>query len=399
LYAWSSFVPALRETYALTTAQTQLIFGGLIAVFTLSMIPAGRLLNRIGPKKIAGSGAVLFGIGYLIASYSGGAFSILLLGISVIAGIGTGLCYVCPLALCGQWFPEQKGLVTGIAVAGFGGGALFLSYTGKHLFLLGWDVLEIFRWTGVMYGLLIFAAAMVLKLPCPAKAISAMPRRFTLPRLVQERFYWGMVTGMFSGTFAGLLVIGNLQPIALSRGISPAAASLRISAFALGNAAGRIAWGRFADVFGIRIVGRTLAFLAFSLTLLLLTCGSAMGFICASALIGFGFGACFVIYATLIGSRYGLDQVSRVYPTVFLAYGISGIVGPYVGGWLFDITSSYAPAIAAGIGIVAAGRLISHRLMQSHSTQLHRCEVQYERTAGFDRHGQQVRSERYGRVG
>ena len=153
LYAWSAFVPALKKAHDLSTAQTQLIFGSLIAVFTVSMVVAGRLLSRVSPRWIAAAGGIAFGGGYWIASRSGGSFGLLLLGVGIVTGIGTGFCYVCPLTMCAKWFPERKGLVTGLAVAGFGGGAVVLSYLVEFFFSRGMGVLEVFGLIGVLYGI------------------------------------------------------------------------------------------------------------------------------------------------------------------------------------------------------------------------------------------------------
>jgi OFA family oxalate/formate antiporter-like MFS transporter len=364
LYAWTSFVPALTSSHGLSTAQTQVIFGALIAVFTVAMVFAGRLLERWGPRLVAGTGSLLLGLGYLIASFSGGEFSILLLGIGVVAGVGTGFGYVCPLATCMKWFPTHKGLVTGIAVAGFGGGAVLLSALAEWLLSRGVSVLMVFRWLGICYGAATVAAALVLRFP----ASSATARRQPIPMvsaLMRDPFFWALVAGMFCGTFAGLLVIGNLKPMALSGGIPPRLVVGAICAFAVGNATGRIVWGQGVDRFGVRAISVSLAALAVALCGLFATRDSAMVFVSISALIGFGFGACFVIYAALVATRYSPERFACIYPLVFLAYGAAGITGPWVGGWLYDRTAGYNVSIALGIAVVVAGLSASAWLIRT----------------------------------
>lgn len=367
LYAWSTFVPALRDSYGLSTAQTQLVFGGLIAVFTLSMVYAGKLLHWRGPTQVAGTGAVLFGVGYLTASLSGGTLPMMLLGVSGFAGIGTAFCYVCALAMCVRWFPARKGLATGVAVAGFGGGAILLSSLAKRLFLQGVDVLAIFRWVGVSYGCVMIGSALLLRWPSAYEGTHIRPAP-PLRGLLRDRFFWVLVIGMFCGTFAGLLVIGNLGPMALTSGLSSSVAVGAVSAFAVGNTAGRIAWGWIADKIRVRVIPLSLAALAVA------TCGlvpwstKATVFITLSMFVGFGFGACFVIYATMTASHYGPDRVGSVYPLVFLAYGVAGIGGPWIGGWLYDTTASYELACLASVVVVLTGLLASSRLLWS-STQ------------------------------
>lgn len=349
LYAWSEFVPALTESHGLSTAQTQLIFGTLIAVFALSMVAAGRLLNRICPRWVAAAGGLAFGGGYWIASQSGGDFIWLFLGIGLVTGIGTGFCYVCPLAMCAKWFPDRKGLATGIAVAGFGGGAVLLSHVGAFLFSRGMGVLEIFRFIGLLYGTVIFISALLFRMP---GGDAAKQPPFEYDVLTRDRTFWGLALGMFAGTFAGLLVIGNLKPMILSAGVTSAIATLAISAFAAGNAFGRISWGWVTDRFGVNTIPVSLTFLAAMILLSWFFMGSPAGAIVVSALLGAGFGACFVVYAAQIASHYGSDHLAGIYPLVFLAYGLSGLAGPWVGGWVYDHTQSYSLGLLLSLAVL-----------------------------------------------
>src|SRR6056297_3235109 len=105
VYAWSVLGDALETDHGLTKGQTGLIFGVTIAVFTIVMIPAGRLLKKFGPRKLAAFGSILFAAGYLLASFSRGQFPLLVVGIGVLTGAGIGAGYVCPLTVGMKWFP------------------------------------------------------------------------------------------------------------------------------------------------------------------------------------------------------------------------------------------------------------------------------------------------------
>ncbi|MFP4214750.1 MAG: MFS transporter [Planctomycetota bacterium] len=362
IYAWSSLVPALKESVHLSTAQTQIIFGVLFATFTVSMVVAGRLLDRLGPRVIAGIGGLFFGAGYFLASFSGGHLAVMLLGISLLAGVGTGLGYVCPLATCMKWFPDKRGLVTGISMAGFGGGAVLLAGLAEHLLSRGVHVLMVFRWIGIGYGVALLIASAMLSFPDAGKGVR--PRRAPVAKaLLRDPFFLSLVLGMFCGTFAGMLVIGNLKPIGLSAGIPAASASAAIGAFAIGNASGRIIWGWISDRTDHRMVPVKLAALGLPLALLAWVSSPTL-FVLVSFAVGFGFGACFVLYAAQVAARYGLARVGGVYPIVFLAYGVAGLVGPVLGGWLYDTTASYTPAIAVSCGVVAVGLIGSILLLR-----------------------------------
>ena len=356
IYAWSEFVPALTTDYHLSQAQAQLVFGVNIAVFTFSMIFAGRLQDKYGPRPVAAIGGILFSIGYIIASLSEGHFLPIFLGIAVIAGAGIGFTYVCPIATCIKWFPNRKGLVSGLAVAGFGGGAVLLSALAGIMFSTGKDVLEVFRFIGCVYGAAIIICAFILTNP---KGFAKCEPKHLLPfsTILNDKAFWRLTVGMFTGTFAGLLVIGNLKPIGLASGVSDIAATAAISSFAIGNAMGRISWGAITDRFCWRAIPVSLSFLALTVAALLFNFHIGWIFILISALVGFGFGACFVVYMSQTVNIYGAERLGSVYPLIFFAYGISGILGPTAGGWLYDISATFSVAIITAAAVAAIGAI------------------------------------------
>lgn len=355
IYAWSEFVPQLSASHGISVAQSQLIFGVSIATFTGAMVWSARLVERRGPRMVASIGGALFGLGYLVAAFSGGTFPLLLLGVGILAGVGTGFGYACPLPVCMRWFPEHKGLVAGIAVAGFGGGAVLLSFLADQLMRRGLDVLTVFQWVAIAYAVAMLLAAQVVRFPTPPAADRARPTP-SLAALLRDRSFAALVVGMFSGTFAGLLVIGNLKPLGLSAGLSPTWATWTISVFAAGNVAGRIFWGRIADRLRQWSIHVSLVFLACALILLTLAGMQwPTAVVGSSFLVGFGFGACFVVYAAHTARRFGDDLFGRTYPLVFLAYGVAAIIGPWVGGWLYGVSAGYSTALWASVGVVIAG--------------------------------------------
>jgi len=355
IYAWSTFIPHLGKDHGLGTGQCGLIFGLAILVFTLIMPLSGWVLTHQGPQFTAGIAAVLFMAGYILASVSGGSFAWLLLGLGVVAGAGIGFGYVCPLSVCMKWFPKKKGLVTGVAVSGFGGGAILLSSIAEILLTRGMDVLIFFRWFGICAGLLLCGAALLLADPPGAKAGAA--QRGSMSALSTPLF--ALVSmGMFAGTFAGLLIIGNLTPLVMKAGLTEGQATISVSVFAAGNALGRIAWGQVFDHLQYRSIPLSLVSFALTAGLLLLPLPMWLMFF-AVALLGFGFGANFVIYASTVSRYFGGAAFPRLYPICFLAYGIAGLMGPGVGGFLADLTGTYALPLAVSIALVLAAGMYS----------------------------------------
>jgi MFS transporter, OFA family, oxalate/formate antiporter len=356
LYAWSTFTPWLADSYGINTAQAGFIFGMTIAVFTIVTIFAGRLLAVKGPRLTAAIGALLFICGYALASFSKGFYPLLLLGIGGIAGAGIGFGYVCPLSVGMKWFPKKKGLVTGVSVAGFGAGAILLSSVAEFFLLGGMDVLIFFRWQGAVSGLVLISGALLLADP-PGTKKSGTGFTFEHSMLFTAPFGI-MLLGMFAGTFAGLLTVGNLIPLMIESGLSHESAVVAISIFAVGNTLGRIAWGHIFDYVNYKSIPLSLTSFALALMLLLLPLPALFLYLIVG-LLGFSFGANFVIYASSISHYFGSTLFPRLYPICFLAYGLAGIIGPGAGGYLFDQTGSFLMAILLSFIIIAGAGLLS----------------------------------------
>jgi OFA family oxalate/formate antiporter-like MFS transporter len=248
-----------------------------------------------------------------------------------------------------KWFPDKKGLVTGAAVAGFGGGAVLLSSIAEHFLHQGVDVMIFFRWYGIVSGTILLTSALFLANP-PSEAYAGQEQKkasvLSLPFAV-------ITLGMFSGTFAGLLIIGNLTPIVLNAGLMENQAVFSISIFAIGNAIGRISWGHISDSIGFKTIPLSLICFAVFCVLLLLPLSSGL-LLTTVGLLGFGFGANFVIYASTISHFFGVEAFPKLYPLCFLGYGIAGIIGPGLGGFIADATGSYNTALYISIALVSA---------------------------------------------
>lgn len=359
IYAWSTFVPCLEKSYDLSKGECGLVFGVTIAVFTIAMTQAGRLMSLKGARFTAAMGAILFTAGYLVASLSNGSFSLLLIGIGVVSGTGIGFGYVCPLSVAMKYFPNKKGLVTGVAVAGFGGGAILLASIAGSL-LKTMDVLLLFRYLGLTAGAILLLASLFLVEPQTMD--KANINEGNTPSVFNVQF--GLLAlGIFSGTFAGLLLIGNLTQIVSENGLTMTQSAATVSIFALGNVVGRVFWGYAFDKLNYKCIPISLLFFALLIPTLLLSPAQWAIMICVG-LIGFGFGANFVVYAGAITLYFGTEHFSKLYPICFLAYGVAGVTGPGIGGRLADSSGSYNTAIYLSTAMVTATAILIFILLR-----------------------------------
>ncbi|MCX7786137.1 MAG: MFS transporter [Spirochaetes bacterium] len=351
IYAWSTLVGPLQTQLEFSRFQSGLVYGIMIGIFAFATIPAGRWYLRIGPRRTGMIGAALFTFGYWIASFSQGKFFLFLLGLGLVTGTGIGFGYVCPLSVGMKWFPHRKGLITGIMVAGFGFGALYLS-SGMEILLSRYDVLTVIRIVGTTSGGIAFIAASLLSEPIGRKVPHASAL-FHLKTLVHSTKFLILWMGMFTGTFSGLLISGHLKPLLREYGLLDSLAAFGVPVFALGNTAGRLIWGRWYDHWGPqRTVQRSIGVLLASVMLLLVGRIPVLSFLAVLG-IGFGFGSCFVIYASSVADLFGVQNVPRIYPLLFGGYGISALLGPTIGGILSDVTNSYSWGLGLSIVLLS----------------------------------------------
>lgn len=363
VYAWSIFVGPLQSEFGFTTAQTQIVYGLIIGIFTIGMLFVNKVLRKYGPRVSAMVGAVLFFGGYIVASTSHGDLLRLILGMSLLSGIGMAFGYVTVLNNLVKWFPRNKGLATGLAVSGFGGGAILLSQIARPLLAGGWQVMDIFRMVGLIYGFLFLAGSLVLTTPSGYQP-GAAEGRVEIKRMLKDRRFWVLFYVFFAGTFAGLLFNGNLKPIGQSYGVSANAAVLAISLFSIGNAAGRIIWGLVHDMLGgKKAVMASLSLLAVFMIVLLIGSGSDIRFMLVAFVLGLNFGANFVTYASDVADIWGIGRLDIIYPAVSVAYGVAGILGPIAGGLIRDATGSYYIAIIIGAVVCSSGILVYGLMM------------------------------------
>jgi len=414
IYAWSAFATPLKgvvatdttaaipSEFAFTATETQAIFAAGLATFAIFTIIGGRLSKRYGPRNIALLGGLLLGFGYILASFVGASFPLKLLSLGVIGGAGIGLAYVVPIAVGVKWFPDKKGLVSGLAVAGFGFGAfiwillanpppvlgyngLITQQAGRFAYTIA-NVDFAFRIYGILFLILVVIGSLVMVYPPsgwkpkgwkPSKEgdfdsekSSLMPKEM----LKTRQFYllWMM---FLIGALAGLMVIGNIKIFAEGADGFQRFGFSQVNAetFAIIGAAiclpifngiGRIAWGKISDNIGrkraifIMCIFQGIMMLAFYYST-----ANPIFFYVAAALIGFNFGANFALFPAATADSFGSENVGLNYGFVFTSYGVGGIVGPILAGIVKDAGLSFLYAFipAAILCFIAAGLALIYK--------------------------------------
>ncbi|MDX1286358.1 MAG: OFA family MFS transporter, partial [Draconibacterium sp.] len=383
IYAWSVFTPTLKAE-GWSSENTQWVFAVGLASFALFMVFAGKKLNSWGPRTLAWAGGIILGIGYLLAGLIGGTnFIALLILIGLIGGMGIGFAYVVPIAVGMRWFPDKKGMITGLAVAGFGFGAMIwvkLAGSWGHL-IENMGLSTTFTIYGIAFAAMVIIGGLWMKFPPAgwkpkgyedkqaAKTTAASDKKdFTSSEMLGKlQFYLIFLTFVFSAG-AGLMSIGlmKLYPMQalMDSGISETAASAISGTaiavfFSLANGLGRILWGMLSDVLG-RKTSIVIMTAVQGVTVILFTfmAGNEILLYLGATLIGFNFGGNFALFPTITADTFGAKNVGQNYPFVFLAYGVGGIAGPILGGKMGDLNNFALAFTISGIAVLVGTLLI-----------------------------------------
>ncbi len=389
VYAWSFFQTMLVRDVGWTFSQTAAAFS--ITIFTLgvSAAAAGQALPRLGPRFLAVLGSVLFSSGYLLASLALSLDSIWLfyLGYGVIGGAGIGMGYVTPVATAAKWYPDRKGLVTGIVVMGFGVGAFLLS-KGLAPFLVvraAGDLQLVFLWLGIFFACVLIPCSLFLSDPPPT--LTAGPPRTGRParppkpeptapymRTTQFAIMW---TVFFFNIAAGISVIsfqsellqevwGLADPTIGPAQLAEYGATL-IAVSSLCNGVGRLFWGLLSDRLGRVSVFRILLASQMVVFGVLMTETNPWIFSVLVCYVLLCFGGGFATMPSFIVDVFGSKNMSKIYGTVLTAWSAAGIIGPMYVGYLKDTYPDRAVMYCFLIGILmlGAGYVFSYLLDDS----------------------------------
>ncbi len=335
-YSWSVYVQPLKALSGLQQGPVQIPFTVFYFIFPLSMLIAGNLLSKVGTRRSAMIGGLLFGGGWIVASFGSHSFLFTILGIGVLSGVGAGMAYIVPIAVCIRWFPKDKGLVTGVAVAGFGGGAALVSQVGGWCMeVLLFTPYQTFLLLGSFFLLTVFSAGSTMKVPSHSSGMQ-VTKALKIGDVLSSPSFQLLYLAMFTGLAAGFAVNANLKEMFGGSGDLVRVGVIAVSLFAIANAAGRVVWGTVFD----RIMSRSAIQLNLYLQALTLVCApllldSAAGFYAVALFTGFNYGGVLVIYVSSASRIWGSENVGQIYGWLFSS-NIPASLAPLIAGIVYD---------------------------------------------------------------
>jgi MFS transporter, OFA family, oxalate/formate antiporter len=401
VYAWSVFKKPLIGAHGWGETETQLTF--MIFMFTIGCAAAfgGTLVDKKGPRFVATIGGILFGAATLLSGVADqtGSLPLLYLSYGLIGGLGNGFCYVTPIATLIRWFPDKRGLVTGLAVMGFGFGAFFMGKIAPAMIiaykggLTASGVAQTFYIWGAIFLVLVVGAAQLFKNPpagwlpagfTPSASAVSAADSFTFGEAVKTPQWWMLWAMLFLNVSAGLGLISQLSPLAqeyykplitdanilgnpeaLTKALAVAGGTV-VSISAIFNGLGRLFWARMSDtigrkgVFGFMFASQAVIYILVAMGIL----SSYWIFLIAACYLLACYGGGFATMPAFAADNFGPGYIGKVYGFMLTAWSCAGILGPLVFA-KFKAQSLYIAAALLCIGFVLA---IGFKKRESHKT-------------------------------
>jgi OFA family oxalate/formate antiporter-like MFS transporter len=366
-YAWTLFAQPMVKAHAAAhwrLSDVQWGFGLFVAAGTWTMPFVARYIDKMGPRIFMAISGLLCAVGW--GSLGHVASLPQFYGLYCLAGIGVACVYACGVSMAVKWFPDRRGVASGIITAGYGMGAAAFNPLFDHLIhTIGYA--DTFLWTGVTHGAVILLSGLVLVNPPADHKPAAAPvkpnvRRHNLQfdcweMLRTPQFYF-LFVAMLSIGIGGLMVTAQLKPVATNFKIGAAAVTVALVLTPLANGFSRILWGTVSDY-----LGRERAmFTAFTLQAIFLVGATTLGrtgdtlWVLLMVLVFLTWGELYVLFPAVLADLYGTKNSALNYSFLYSAKGFASLLGSGIAAGMFEKTGTWNYAFygSAALALLSA---------------------------------------------
>ncbi|MFJ8110565.1 OFA family MFS transporter [Streptomyces sp. NPDC096132] len=384
-YAWSVFKPPLESALDLSGTQSALPFQLAIVMLGLSAAFGGTLVERNGPRWAMTVALVCFSSGFLISALGAATeqYWLIVLGYGFVGGIGLGIGYISPVSTLIKWFPDRPGMATGIAIMGFGGGALIASpWSAQMLESFGADSSGIalaFLVHGMSYAVFMTLGVLLVRVPRTVQAATATadgPASVTGVQVsarsaVRTPQFWCLWVVLCMNVTAGIGILEKAAPMITdffadtSTTVSATAAAGFVALLSAANMAGRIGWSSTSDLIGRKNIYRLylgVGALMYALIALFGDSSKPLFILCALVILSF-YGGGFATIPAYLKDLFGTYQVGAIHGRLLTAWSTAGVLGPLIVNWIADRQEEagkhgsdlYSLSLFIMIGLLAVG--------------------------------------------
>ena len=358
VYAWSVFRIPLARQFHWTISQVTLTFTIAIMVLGFASFFGGLWLKRVGPRVVAMTGGALYGGGVFLASFSNHGLWWLYLTYGVIGGIGLGFGYIVPISVLVKWFPDRRGLMTGIAVGGFGAGALVTAPVATRL-IQSVGVLQTFAYIGIVFLVVSVVAGYFMQNPpdgwkpegwteTPKELGQRSAKELTLGDALKTWQWWALWLLLFLNTSAGISIISQEAPMFQEFAkVTAIVAAGMVGIVSIGNALGRVFWAWASDALGRRMTFAVMFIVQIGLFWFLPSLHSVVAVTTVGFIILMCYGGGFGTMPAFAADYFGSANVGSIYGLMLTAWGFASAFGPLLIAHMRQSSGSYASGLHA----------------------------------------------------
>ena len=355
VYAWSVFRIPLTKVHGWSISQVTLVFQVTIFIVGFAAFAGGLWMRRSGPRPVAFAAAVLYGGGTALAG-TANSLTPLYLAYGLVAGTGLGLGYIIPIATLVKWFPDKRGMITGLAVAGFGSGALVTAPVANSL-ISSVGVGRTFEILGCAYFVIVFLCAFWMRNPpagyAPAgyraqsgRTAARSKHDFSLRQALGTWQWYALWMTLFLNTTAGIAIISQASPMAQEiSGVSAATAAGLVGLISIANGSGRFLWAWLSDAIGRRAVFLIMFLLQSAAFFLLASVHEFAVLSLLACLILLCYGGGFGTMPAFAADYFGSGQIAPIYGMMLTAWGFAAAFGPTLVASVREATGRYQGAM------------------------------------------------------
>jgi OFA family oxalate/formate antiporter-like MFS transporter len=360
VYAWSVFRAPLANALGASVTEVNVAFTIANVTLGIAAFVGGLWMTRVGPRVIGITAGLLYGLGVFLAGFSNHHVGLLYLTYGALAGTGIGLGYIVPLATLVKWFPERRGLITGVAVAGFGAGALVFSPIARSL-IHAYGPFTTFHVLGAVFLVVVVAAGSLMRDPPVSQPVVKMTAAidYELGAALRTWQWYALWIVLFLSVGAGISIIAEAVPMAQElAGARDVQATALVGTIAIFNGAGRLAWAALSDLVGRRTVFVMLFVIQAGVFFALPMAGRYDHMLVLSCISLFCYGGGFGTMPALVADYFGPRNVGKIYGLLLTAWSAGAILGPLIVSRLRDSTGDYTSGLHVIAVIMVAAAIV-----------------------------------------
>ncbi|RYI28296.1 MFS transporter [Bacillus infantis] len=355
IYTWSLFNQPLVDKFGWELSATSITFSITSFALAFATLFSGKLQDRWGLRRLVAAAGILLGAGLILSSQVSSLWMLYAVA-GVIVGFADGTAYITTLSNLIKWFPEKKGLISGISVGAFGTGSLIFKYVNAS-FISSFGVSTAFLLWGAIVLVMVVGGSFLLK-EAKETADSSMKaeskqKDYTVKEMLKTKQAYLLFVIFFTACMSGLYLVGIVKDIGVSlAGLDAATAANAVALVAIFNTTGRIVLGALSDKVGrMEVICGTLLVTAIAVTVLSFVPLNFPIFFACVAAIAFCFGGNITVFPAIVADFFGLKNQSKNYGVIYQGFGIGALAGSLVAAVLGGFQATFT--VIAALCIVS----------------------------------------------